>query len=191
MYPYFLPSALRITRPTACTMSICKFLGLMKSTASRAGTFTPSVRQRAFERIRHSHGVERSSHSMRDLRSSALCCPSTCRVSHRSARARSASGRLSVARATRESQCASRRRCALRAAPTQTVPHNPQAMTTRTRVSFPCRPPPAGPKSLALRLAPPGRARFPLAAEPPLTLPGADARALVVLGPGHVVDALA
>ena len=56
MYPYFLPLcvAVRITRPTDCTTSISEFRAERKRTASRAGTSTPSDRQRTFVSMRHS-----------------------------------------------------------------------------------------------------------------------------------------
>ena len=43
-----------MTRPTDCTTSTTELRGLRNITASRAGTSTPSDRQRAFERMRHS-----------------------------------------------------------------------------------------------------------------------------------------
>ena len=54
IYPYFLPSLRRMTRPTDCTTSTCEFLGEMKTTASSDGTSTPSERLRALVSIRHS-----------------------------------------------------------------------------------------------------------------------------------------
>ena len=42
-----------MTRPTDWTMSTCDLRGDRNMTASSAGTSTPSLRQRAFVRIRH------------------------------------------------------------------------------------------------------------------------------------------
>ena len=51
-YPTVLPGAVRITRPTAWTMSMSDRLGAKNATASSAGTSTPSVRQRALDSSR-------------------------------------------------------------------------------------------------------------------------------------------
>ena len=51
-YPTALPGAVRITRPTAWTMSMSDRLGARNATASSAGTSTPSVRQRALDNSR-------------------------------------------------------------------------------------------------------------------------------------------
>ena len=104
IYPYSLPAALRIARPTPWTMSTCEFRGLMNSTASSAGTSMPSERHRAFDRMRQDPGVVPLSHSIRALRSSAWCWPSTWRVSHRNALARWSLGKRSMAWPTRSSQ---------------------------------------------------------------------------------------
>lgn len=109
MYPYFLPSDLRMTRPTACTISTGDLRGAMKNTASSAGTSTPSERQRALLRIRQTPLSLPLNQSMRPLRSSALCCPSTCRVQQRNAPGRRSLGSIATACSTTPSQCFSNR----------------------------------------------------------------------------------
>ena len=49
-----------MTRPTAWTTSTLERLGEKKITASSDGTSTPSARQRALVRMRHSPGSEAS-----------------------------------------------------------------------------------------------------------------------------------
>ena len=79
MYPNSLPSLLRITRPTACTISMGLFRGSRNATASSSGTSTPSVNSFALHTTRHSRrpGACRSFRSS-SLRSSALEVPSKC-----------------------------------------------------------------------------------------------------------------
>ena len=82
-YPYCLPSERRITRPTACTTSICERFGSMNSTASNAGTSTPSVRHLALVTIRHRWlSPPCWSQAMVLARSNAFFDPSTWRISH-------------------------------------------------------------------------------------------------------------
>ncbi|MCY1306763.1 hypothetical protein D9M70_566400 [compost metagenome] len=84
-YPRFLPGALRITRPTDCTTSTWELRGVRKSTASSAGTSTPSDRQRTLLRMRQVL-TGGSSFSQLSLASLALAFmpPSTCSASQMS-----------------------------------------------------------------------------------------------------------
>jgi len=80
-YPSCLPSGFRITRPTACTMSIFERRGVRNITASSAGTSTPSVRHLALVSTRHSVSAGVSfSQRMSVRRLLILVVPSTCRV---------------------------------------------------------------------------------------------------------------
>ena len=89
MYPYFLPLALRMTRPTAWITSTTELRGFRNNTASRFGTSTPSVRHLAFERIRHTGWPScvvlssPESHPSSFSRSAALKPPSIWRASTR------------------------------------------------------------------------------------------------------------
>ena len=69
-----------ITRPTACMMSISDDLGLRNTTASSAGTSTPSDRHLAFATTLHSleSRTESRSHCMAPSRSVEFCVLSTC-----------------------------------------------------------------------------------------------------------------
>ena len=73
MYPYFLPGARRITRPTDCTTSTTDFRGFRNITASNAGTSTPSDRHRALDSTR-----QVSSASSAVSQSGARCGPGRC-----------------------------------------------------------------------------------------------------------------
>ena len=73
-----MPLALRMTRPTDCTTSTSELRGDRKSTASRAGTSTPSDRHRAFDRTRHSFsGTGALSQASCSERANAFIVPST------------------------------------------------------------------------------------------------------------------
>src|SRR5699024_3048504 len=70
---------LRITRPTDWTTSTMELRGLKKITESRAGTSTPSDRQRAFDRILTSWGSASAfNQDKAALRVNAFMVPSTC-----------------------------------------------------------------------------------------------------------------
>ena len=80
-YPSCLPGGLRITRPTAWTMSIFERRGVRNITASSAGTSTPSVRHLALVSTRHSPaGGVSFNQRMSVRRLLILVVPSTCRV---------------------------------------------------------------------------------------------------------------
>src|SRR5450432_415827 len=68
-----------MTRPTDCTTSTWELRADKKSTASRVGTSTPSLRQRTLVRIRHSlPSIGALSQPRSSSRSGAECLPSIC-----------------------------------------------------------------------------------------------------------------
>ena len=78
MYPRFLPSCRRMTRPTAWTISTLDVRGSMNRTASRAGTSTPSVRHLALVMTWHCPAGMSAFSSLRACaRMLALVFPST------------------------------------------------------------------------------------------------------------------
>ena len=74
-----------MTRPTDCTTSTCELRGVRNSTASSAGTSTPSDRQRTLERMRQVFSGSPSSalsHCSLASFSPAFMPPSTCSAWH-------------------------------------------------------------------------------------------------------------